>query len=122
MSEAEPSDEEVWERALDIFGNELACWPGIGPDRLVSLAVRDHYIDPPGIPELCRIDYLATITPIIAFLHSSPDGYDRNKWPPCTPAQFAAAMESDLREHFPKFVRVARLHPDDVPKPGEPVH
>ncbi len=121
--EAEPTVEEVWERSIDIFRNELACWPPIGPGRLIRLAARDHYIDPPGIPELCRIDYLATVAPIMAYLYSSTDGLsDHCQWPPCTPAQFAATMESHLRKDFAKYVEVSRMRPGDLPNPDSLVH
>lgn len=124
MSEAEPTVEQVWERSIAIFGSELKCWPrGIGPGNFVRLAVRNHHVDPPGVPELCRIDYLATVAPILAFLVTSDDDYDWNQWPPCTPTQFATAMETSLPpDQFARFVEVMRLRPDDVPKPGDPIH
>ena len=122
MTEAEPTVEQVWERSLAIFGNELVRWPLIGPRKLIRLAVRDHYIDPPGIPELCRLDYLATMTPILAFLTCAPNGHDDSQWPPCTPSEFATQMKAGLHAHFHRFVNLTRIHPKDVPNPNDTVH
>lgn len=97
---SEFSDDEIFIRAQEMFGNEYACWPSCGPREVIALTW-DAY----AAGKVCKLDFYATVATLLLLTSGGPQDVD--VWPPRTPAEVGAHLGLAKKE-WPQIVAEVR--------------